>query len=64
METHEGMEGENEGDEEEMDPVVASENLLKAVKEDDEETAMEYLENKQINALYESSDKWSPLLWA
>ena len=64
METHEGIEGENEGDEEEMDPVVASENLLKAVKEDDEETAMEYLENKQINALYESSDKWSPLLWA
>lgn len=58
------MEGEDGVEEEEMDPVVASENLLKAVKEDDEESAMEYLANKQINALYEDAEKWTPLMWA
>ena len=58
------VEGEGEGEGEVMDPVVAAENLLKAVKENDEETALGYLENKDINALYEDAEKWSPLMWA
>jgi len=37
---------------------------IKAVKENDEETALEYLANKNINALYEDNEKWSPLMWA
>lgn len=58
------MDGEHEGEEEEMDPEVASQNLLKACREDDEETAMEYLESKQIKVDYEDSEKWTPLMWA
>lgn len=58
------MDGEGEGEGEAMDPIVAAENLLKAVKDNDEETALGYLENKDINALHEDSDKWSPLMWA
>ena len=64
MESNEIIEGEGEGEEEILDPTVASENLLKAVRDDDEETALEYLANKQINALYEDADKWTPLMWA
>lgn len=46
-----------------MDPEVANQNLLQACKDDDEETALEYLEGKEINASYESEDKWTPLSW-
>lgn len=46
-----------------MDPEEASKNLLKACKEDDEETALEYLAGKEINASYEDDEKWTPLAW-
>lgn len=55
---------EQEGEEEEIDPQVANERLLKACKEDDMETALEYLSSKQIKADYEDSEKWTPLSWA
>ena len=47
----------------EIDPNVASENLLKACREDDEETAMEYLEGKDIKVDYIDQENWTPLAW-
>jgi hypothetical protein len=48
----------------EIDPAVASQNLLRACREDDYETAMEYLEGKEIKVDYEDSEKWTPLSWS
>jgi len=49
---------------EEIDPIVASQNLLRACREDDMETALEYLEGKEIKVDYEDDEKWTPLSWA
>lgn len=47
----------------EMDPEEANQNLLQACKDNDEETALEYLQGKEINASYEDEEKWTPLSW-
>lgn len=47
-----------------MTPEEAGANLLKAIREDDEETAFDYLEDKNTKVDYEDSDKWTPLSWA
>lgn len=47
-----------------MTPEEAGANLLKACQEDDVETALDYLEDKNTKADYEDSDKWTPLKWA